>query len=130
VTRDGAVAPVLSSTAPRPDHPEWDVVLWFNTLSFPGATDFNAFAAELERWFLANYSSYGAVRPEWAKSCAHTAAGHWTDLQQVKTFRAAYTGGPEQGRSGWDWAVRTLDRYDPHRVFTSPLLETLMGSDA
>ncbi|MBF3542550.1 hypothetical protein ISG10_36575, partial [Burkholderia pseudomallei] len=27
----------------------------------------------------------------------------------------------------WDAALRTLERYDPRRVFSSPLLDRLMG---
>ena len=129
VERDGAAVPALSSTAPRSDRPELDVVLWLNTLSFPGSPHFNAFAVELERWLVTNYSSYGVVRPEWSKSCAHGAAGQWTDPEQLVTIPDAYRSRTGQGHGGWDWAVTTLDRYDPARVFASPLLDRLMPSD-
>ncbi|HTN82202.1 MAG TPA: cholesterol oxidase substrate-binding domain-containing protein [Sorangium sp.] len=34
----------------------------------------------------------------------------------------------ESGPSpGWTFAVATLDRYDPHRVFSNPFLDALLA---
>jgi hypothetical protein len=30
---------------------------------------------------------------------------------------------------GWNWAVSTLDKYDPHRIFTNPFLDELLVRD-
>jgi hypothetical protein len=59
------------------------------------------------------------VRPEWSKGWAYTARGAWRRRAMIEhTIPRAF--------GGWDAAVRTLDRLDPHAVFTSPLLRTLL----
>ena len=58
----------LSALRPRPDHPEWDVAVWFDILTVPGTPTANQFYREIEQWLLTNYSgSYAMVRPEWSK---------------------------------------------------------------
>ena len=63
---------------------------------------------------------------EWSKGWAYTARGAWTNRTMLaRTIPDAFRVGrvPE---ATWDAAVATLERLDPHRVFTSPLLRSLL----
>ena len=63
----GAEPPALSAVRPRADHPEWDVVVWFDVLTFPTAPRAHEFYREMELFF-ANYTgSYAGCRAEWSK---------------------------------------------------------------
>ncbi|TWP49521.1 FAD-binding protein [Lentzea tibetensis] len=106
----GAVAPALSPVRP---HPGCDVAVWLDVITFPGTPGAHEFYRDLEDFAHATWP--GRVRAEWSKRWGHTSRGPWTDLRRIP---AAY---PD-----WDGAVRTLHRYDPHRVFTSPLLDELL----
>jgi FAD/FMN-containing dehydrogenase len=117
---DGAQPALLSPLARRGDHPKWDVAVWLDILSFPGTPAANRAYRDIERWVFANYRPpYAMVRPEWSKGWAYTARGAWRSRAMIEhTIPGAFR--------GWDAAVRTLDRLDPHAVFTSPLLRTLL----
>jgi hypothetical protein len=118
---------LLSAVAPRSDVAAWDVAVWLDILSFPGTPAANSAYREIERWVFSHYRApYATVRPEWSKGWAYTANGAWTDMAMIAGtiptgFRVAR---PPQRR--WDAVVRTLNRLDPHGVFTSPLLSSLL----
>ncbi|KWZ44058.1 FAD-linked oxidase [Burkholderia savannae] len=123
----GATAPSLSALRPRPDHPDWDVAIWFDILTLPGTPDANRFYRDIEQWMLSNYSGgYATVRPEWSKGWGYTSSAAWSDDTMIGATI------PDLFRQGlpsddnWDAALRTLDRYDPRRVFSSPLLDRLL----
>jgi FAD/FMN-containing dehydrogenase len=124
---DGAQPALLSALSPRSDHPEWDVAVWLDILSFPGIPGGNRAYRDIERWVFANYRPPCAtVRPEWSKGWAYTARGAWTNRRMIahtlpRAFRVARP--PDRRR---DAAPRTLDRLDPHAVYTSPLLRSLL----
>ncbi|MDB5893626.1 MAG: FAD-linked oxidase [Rhodoferax sp.] len=123
----GAVTPALSAVRPRPDHPEWDVAVWFDILTLPGTPFANAFYREIEQWMLANFSgSHAAVRPEWSKGWGYTDHAAWDDVTMLGyTLPQAYRDGQPAG-SRWDDARAALHRHDPYRVFSSPLLDRLL----
>lgn len=123
----GARSPVLSALRPRPDRPDWDTAVWFDILTFPGSPAANEFYAELEAWALATWSgAYAAVRPEWSKGWAYTSAGPYTDERLLKrAIPDAYRAGRRRD-DDWDWAVATLDRHDPHRIFSNAFLDKLL----
>ncbi|MGO2660213.1 cholesterol oxidase substrate-binding domain-containing protein [Mycetocola reblochoni] len=114
----GAVAPSLSAAAPVAGRPELDTVVWLDALTLPGTPHEYAFFEELEASLRTDYADLGVARPEWAKRWATTADGSWTDDDVIAETPALF---PE-----WGSAVRTLSRYDPDRVFSSPLLDRLM----
>ncbi|CAJ6881530.1 cholesterol oxidase [Burkholderia pseudomallei] len=124
----GAVPPSLSAIRPRPDHPEWNAAIWFDILTIPGTPDANRFYREIEQWMLSNYSGdYATVRPEWSKGWGYADTAAWSDDAMLRTtipdlFRQGLSSADD-----WDAALRTLERYDPRRVFSSPLLDRLMG---
>ena len=117
----------LSALRPRPDHPEWDVAVWFDILTVPGTPTANQFYREIEQWLLTNYSgSYAMVRPEWSKGWGYTDTAAWSDTTMVSsTIPNAYRTG-QPASDNWDTARTTLNQYDPYRVFSSPLLDSLL----
>lgn len=127
VAVDGAVPPLLSAARPRPDHPEWDTCVWLSPGTLPGTPHAAGFFAELERWIWRRYSGQDAtVRPEWSKGWAHGHGGAWTDATVLGTaIPAAFRAG-QPAAAGWDGAVASLHRHDPHQVFTNPFLNNLL----
>lgn len=127
VNIDGAAPALLSALAPRADFPQWDVAVWLDILSFPGTPAANRAYREIERWMFSHFRApYATVRPEWSKGWAYTNAAAWSDHSMItSTIPTAYRiARPPQQR--WDAAVRTLQALDPHGVFTSPLLRSLL----
>jgi FAD/FMN-containing dehydrogenase len=116
----------LSALRPRPDQTAWDVAVWFDILTIPGTPTANQFYREMEQWMFSNYSgSYAMVRPEWSKGWAYTNAAAWADpVALTTTIPNAYKTGQATG-DNWDTALATLDQHDPHRIFSSPLLDAL-----
>jgi len=123
----GAVSPQLSALRPRPDHPEWDVAVWFDILTIPGTPDSNQFYREVEQWMISNYSgSYATLRPEWSKGWAYTNSAAWADSTMIgTTVPDLYRAGQPSG-DNWDTAHTTLNTLDPYQVYSSPLLTALL----
>lgn len=123
----GALSPQLSPIRPRPDHPEWDVALWFDLVTIPGTPYSNQFFREMEQWMYSHFSgSYATVRPEWAKGWAHTNSSAWSDATMLgTTIPDAFRAGQVSG-DNWDSARATLNQCDPFRIFSAPLLDTLL----
>lgn len=123
----GAEPPSLAATAPRPDHPEWDTVVFVNALTLVGSTGVYPFKRDLERWMVQNYSGdYATPRVEWSKGWGYTDEGGWRDSRVLDDvipngFRAGRT-----AANNWDWVAARFNELDPHRVFRSPLLDRLM----
>jgi len=121
----GAEPPALSAARPRADHPEWDVVVWFDVLTFPTARGLHEFYRDMEAFFFANYSgSYAGTRVEWSKGWGYTTDAAWADPTIVgQTVPDSFRQGPDPT---WDWAALTLDAHDPHRVFSNAFLDLLL----
>jgi len=122
----GAPSPQLSALRPRPDHPEWNVAVWFDILTIPGTQYAAQFYREVEQWMYANYASYAAVRVEWSKGWGYSSSGAWSDPTALgSTIPDSLRTGQAAG-DNWDAAKATLDALDPSRLFSSPLLDTLL----
>jgi FAD/FMN-containing dehydrogenase len=123
----GAQTPSLSALRPRPDHPEWDTAVWLDILTLPGTPYANQFYREIEQWALANYTgNYASLRVEWSKGWGYTDAAAWADGGVIgTTVPASLTAGQPAGQ-GFADARAALNSLDPHRIFTSPLLEALL----
>ncbi|TQM84909.1 FAD/FMN-containing dehydrogenase [Saccharothrix saharensis] len=121
----GARTPALSAVRPREDHPEWDVAVWFDVLTFPTAPGAAAFYRELEQFFFTHYTgSYASTRAEWSKGWAYTDEAAWSDHTVLtSTVPDSYRQGPNPS---WDAARATLNALDPHRVFSNPFLDVLL----
>lgn len=122
----GAPSPQLSALRPRPDHPEWNVAVWFDILTIPGTLYANQFYSEVEQWMYSNYASYGSVRVEWSKGWAYTTSGAWTGATALSTTIPNSLRTGQAAGDNWDTATATLDSFDPSRLFSSPLLDTLL----
>lgn len=122
----GAVTPLLSSVAPRPDQPGWDTCVWLDMLTIPGTPQANEFYQQMEQWIFGHYTgSYATVRPEWSKGWAYTSAGAWTNTQMLtSTIPAAVSAG--QSGDTFAAARAALNSYDPHRIFSNAFLDTLL----
>lgn len=123
----GAVQPALSAIRPRPDHPEWDTVVWLVNTIIPGTPVSEQFYRDIEQFVFSTFNgSYGFARAEWAKGWAFDGTTAWSDATVIgtsipNTYRA---GLPSD--SNWDSTLAVLDSYDPHRVFSNSFLDTLL----
>lgn len=117
----------LSAIAPHKDHPEWDVAVWFDCLSFVGSDKSDEFNTEMEQWFHSHFDPADAmVRPEWSKGWGYTANGAWTDATYIDTtIPDSHTQGRKHS-DGWNATVRQLDKLDPHHVFSNGFIDNLM----
>ena len=122
----GSQPVLLSATRPRPDHPEWDCAVWLDILTIPGTPYANAFYREVEKWCLANFTGdYASVRVEWSKGWGYTDEAAWTDATVLGvSVPAALSDGQPAGHRFCD-ACTILDELDPHRIYSSPLLDRL-----
>ncbi|GAA2617547.1 cholesterol oxidase substrate-binding domain-containing protein [Streptomyces tubercidicus] len=112
--------PLLSPARARPDHPEWDTVVWLDFATYPGTPGAAPFFRELEQWIWQTYTgSYASVRPEWSKGWAYTDSGAWRDP-------ATLGGSVPAAFDGWRTARDILNSYDPARVFSNSFLDALL----
>ncbi len=118
---NGAKAPALSALRARRDRPEWDTVVWFDILTVYGTPGSMPFYRDIERLTFDTFSAYGMVRPEWSKGWGYDGKVAWNDKQILEVAIPRSHRIARAATDDWDWALRTLDRYDPHRVFTSEL---------
>ncbi|MBB3046123.1 FAD/FMN-containing dehydrogenase [Litorivivens lipolytica] len=127
IEADRAEAPTLSAVRPVESHPEWDVAVWFDCLSFVGTEMSEAFNAEMEHWLHSHFDGEDAlVRPEWSKGWAYRPEAAWTDANYIaSTVPGSHTVGRPQN-AGWNSAVKQLDKLDPQRVFSNDFLDQLL----
>lgn len=122
----GARPVALSAIRPRPDHPEWNVAVWFDILTIPGTRDAVRFYRETENWMYRNYSPYALVRPEWSKGWGYGRDAAWDDQAMFRKRIPRSYKAKRARKSAWKAGTAILERQDPHRVFTSPLVRRLM----
>jgi FAD/FMN-containing dehydrogenase len=127
VAVSSAGSPQLSAVRPRPDQPEWDVAVWLDILTIPGTPYSNQFYREVESWIFSNYTgSYASARVEWSKGWGYTNSAAWADSTVIGTTVPNSLRAGQPAGDNFDTAVATLNAYDPHRVFSSPLLDALL----
>ncbi|XP_037036726.1 uncharacterized protein LOC119074591 [Bradysia coprophila] len=118
--------PSFSAIHPINDHPEYDTVIWFDVLSIPNTPYLNEAMRLLELFMLNEYNGdYASIRPEWSKGWAYTDEGAWTDIDFYRQFVPS-TFPSTTNADGWNWAVETLDEYDPNGVFTNSFIDALV----
>lgn len=118
-------SPLLSALHPIKDRPDLDTSVWIGVLSFDKASHQNEAFRKIEQFIYNSIQCDDAVvRVEWSKGYGYTKQGPWTDPSIV--------GGLVQSKypdslnyDGWNFAVSTFDKYDPHRVFTNDYLDKL-----
>ena len=85
------------------------------------------FYTEVEDWLTTTFDgSRAGLRVEWSKGWGYTPDGAWTSQASVSgTIPASLTVGQPAG-TGFADAVAVLHALDPHRIYSSPLLDRLM----
>lgn len=126
VVVSGAQTPALSAVKPCPDHPDWDCAVWFDILTLPGTPFAEQFYHETEQWMINRYQDDSLIRPEWSKGWGYTTTGTWNNdsylLQEIPKVH-------RQGQPALltiETAKATLNRLDPKRIFSSPLLDKFL----
>lgn len=122
----GAAVPALSPLRADRRHPERDAAVWLNAPTLTGTPGAAGFLRELEQTTTARLSTFATLRPEWSKGWAYDGTAAWADPAALDGGIAAAFAPGEVGSHGWAWAVSQLTRLDPHRLFTSPLLDRLL----
>jgi hypothetical protein len=122
----GAREALLSPLRPRPDHPEWDCVVWLEVLTLPGTPGSARFYTELEAWLLGHYvGDYAAVRMEWAKGWGYSPQGAWTaETVLGGHIPDSYSSGQAETGS-WLRALEGLHALDPQAVYGNVFLDGL-----
>ncbi|PHM73215.1 cholesterol oxidase substrate-binding domain-containing protein [Xenorhabdus kozodoii] len=128
VVSEDAVTPSLSPLRPRPDKPEWDTAIWLDVLTFPETEHATDFLRKFEQGlFQAFNGTYASVRVEWSKGWAYSENAAWEDENILtKLIPASFTDG-QPADNNWISAISLLNKYDPHRIFRSPLLDKLFS---
>jgi hypothetical protein len=121
-------SPALSVVRPINTHPEFDTAVWVDILTLPNTPNLNKFLREIESFLFNTFNGIDAtVRPEWSKGWAYTDHSAWSNKTVMKYIRRSFPSVTKN--DGWNWAVSTLDKYDPHRIFTNPFLDELLVRD-
>jgi hypothetical protein len=96
-------------------------------LTFPDTPRAHAFYRDVERFVLHTYrGDYAVARPEWSKIWAFSeTASHVAPEVLHKRIPHAFRRGRPPS-ADWDYARRTLRRFDPHRVFSNGFLNRLL----
>ncbi|CCW31586.1 conserved hypothetical protein [Xenorhabdus nematophila F1] len=123
-----AVVPSLSAIRPRLDHPEWDVAIWLDILTMPKTPHALEFLRKFEQWLFQEFNGdYACARVEWSKGWAYGKTAAWEDEEVLtKIIPTSLTDGLPTNNN-WNFAVATLQKYDPHQIFRSPLLDKLFS---
>lgn len=122
-----ARSPALSALHPRRDRPEWDTGVWLDVLTAARQPDAQPFFREIEDWIFERYDGTTAeARPEWSKGWAYSGSAAWADAERLGRTIPALHRRKRRADESWDWAVRTLDTLDPHRVFSNAFLDRLL----
>jgi len=126
----GAEAPQLSALRPRADRPEWDTVVWFDLLAFPGQPGHEVFDAVERRLLAAFDGTHTLARVEWSKGFAYGPDGPWTNAAVLdRTIPASLTTGYDR-KAGFAAAANALAEFDPRGVYGNAFLDRLLAPRA
>jgi FAD/FMN-containing dehydrogenase len=126
IINTAADSPLLSALKRSSDNYDWDVGIWIDILTIPGTPYSNQFYQEIEEWFFSNYiGTYATVRVEWSKRWAFTDISAWANSVMIEKIIPNSLRSSESLNDDWEKARSILNFYDPHRIFTSPLHDSL-----
>ncbi|WP_337155435.1 cholesterol oxidase substrate-binding domain-containing protein, partial [Pseudomonas aeruginosa] len=69
---------------------------------------------------------YSSLRVEWSKGWGYSPTAAWAEPTVVDQLVAQSLRQGLVADNDWDAAARQLNEADPHRLFSSPLLDRLM----
>ncbi|APJ02954.1 cholesterol oxidase substrate-binding domain-containing protein [Silvanigrella aquatica] len=120
-----AETPLLSALSTNLANSEWDVGIWIDILTFPGTPDALSFYKEIEEWIFQNYvGNYATVRVEWSKGWGYLNNSAWANAKVLQNQIPLSLNAAHNWET-WQSAKSIFHRYDPNRIFTSPLHDTL-----
>lgn len=122
----GAQTAAMSAIKPCPDHPEWNCAVWFDILTLPGTPFAAEFYTEIEHWMSQRYQVDSLIRPEWSKGWGYTATKAWDDISYFEQEIPKVHSVGQTEQLTIRAASQVLKKYDPNRLFTSPLLDKLL----
>lgn len=123
----GAQDPWLSPTRRRPDRLDWDCAVWLDLLTLPQTPEQAPFHAQLEQWLFATFDTgRTGIRVEWSKGWAYTDSGAYTSGDMIGGRIPGSLSAGQPGGTQYADAAAVLDQLDPHRIYTSPLLDRLL----
>lgn len=114
-----AVKPTFSALTPSQQDSKNDIAIWLDVLTFNNTRNNWKFLTEIEEWLYANYG--GTTRGEWSKGWSYTNSGPWTNDTFFSNLPNSFTGCD----STYEQGITILDKYDPHRLFASPVHEKI-----
>ncbi len=121
-----AETPLLSALKINSDNIGWDVGIWVDILTFPGTPFSNQFYQEVEEWCFSNYiGTYANFRVEWSKGWGYTKTSAWSNTDILERMIPNSLRKGEILEDNWELARSILNYYDPHRIFTSALHDSL-----
>jgi hypothetical protein len=105
-----------------------DTVLWVDVVTFPNTKGSNELFVDLENWMMKTWPAAkppGRLRPEWSKGFAYTAdGGPWTNDPLIEHWIPSVYDRASDGLT-FDWAAKTLAKYDSANIFWNDFLELL-----
>ncbi len=127
VSVDNAREPQLSPLRPDPTHPERDVAVYLDILTVPGTELSNEFYTDVEQQVFKEFNGPdSAVYVEWSKGWGYTKDGPWTNLDVMKKIIPNVLSEGRPKDDNFYTALKTLQKYDPKRLFSSPMLDKLL----
>ena len=121
-----AQTPALSAIKPCPDHPEWDCAVWFDILTLPGTPSATEFYTEVESWMVQRYQGDSLMRPEWSKGWGYTKEKAWDSVNYLDHEIPKVHAQGQPSLLTISTASKTLKSYDPHALFTAPLIDKIL----
>jgi hypothetical protein len=96
----------------------WNVALWLDVLSIPGAAFSNEFYVEMEDELMKDpifNGVNGRIRPEWSKGWGYSKDGPW----RSEKFRMH----TRKTMPAWDETIGALNKHDKNGLFTNPWMK-------
>jgi hypothetical protein len=119
---DGKVVkpPSLSFLTEVEGHPEYDVAIFLGLHYFPGTPNSGEYMKEWETFLFNTFNgAYGIARVEWAKTWGFDGKEPWVNGTVYNEILPGTFG------SEWNWAMSTLDHYDPHNIYSNEFLQRI-----
>jgi hypothetical protein len=122
----GAEAPSLSPVSPLPEYPDFDVAIWMETSGYQDTPHMYEFLVQLQNLLFRDlHGKYAIIRAEWSKGWGYAENGAYRNTTVLNHYSRTFS--TSDRLEEWNWAVKTLDKYDPHRIFSNDFLDELLS---
>jgi len=118
--------PSFSPLRPVPEFPEFDIALYFDITGYEDNLYLYEFMVKFQSSLYQDlHWKYAVIRAEWAKGWAIAEGGPWRNSTVLNHYARTLSSSNENRE--WNWAVRTLDKYDPFRIFSNSFLDEFLS---